>query len=57
MNCRVLIVNTFLQSSTKLKLVRSLAVCEESPPPPTADISQDVQVKKKFKCGTSAFVP
>ncbi|XP_015272603.1 PREDICTED: R3H domain-containing protein 1 [Gekko japonicus] len=33
------------KSSTKLKLVRSLAVCEESPPPPTAEISQDVQEK------------
>ncbi|XP_042305435.1 R3H domain-containing protein 1 isoform X7 [Sceloporus undulatus] len=33
------------KSSTKLKLVRSLAVCEESPPPPTAEISQDIQEK------------
>ncbi|KYO18092.1 hypothetical protein Y1Q_0011681 [Alligator mississippiensis] len=32
-------------SNTKLKLVRSLAVCEESPPPPTAEISQDIQEK------------
>ncbi|XP_007667662.1 R3H domain-containing protein 1 isoform X2 [Ornithorhynchus anatinus] len=31
------------KSSSKLKLVRSLAVCEESPPPPTAEISQDNQ--------------
>ncbi|XP_044834395.1 R3H domain-containing protein 1 isoform X7 [Mauremys mutica] len=33
------------KSNTKLKLVRSLAVCEESPPPPIAEISQDVQEK------------
>ncbi|XP_034640971.1 R3H domain-containing protein 1 isoform X9 [Trachemys scripta elegans] len=33
------------KSNTKLKLVRSLAVCEESPPPPTAEISQDIQEK------------
>ncbi|XP_067405627.1 R3H domain-containing protein 1 isoform X3 [Emydura macquarii macquarii] len=33
------------KSSTKLKLVRSLAVCEESPPPPTTEISQDIQEK------------
>ncbi|XP_019409573.1 PREDICTED: R3H domain-containing protein 1 isoform X7 [Crocodylus porosus] len=33
------------KSSTKLKLVRSLAVCEESPPPPTAEITQDIQEK------------
>ncbi|KAJ6665432.1 hypothetical protein lerEdw1_003272 [Lerista edwardsae] len=39
-----------LQSSTKLKLVRSLAVCEESPPPPTAEISQDIQpIKEKIQ--------
>ncbi|XP_030808121.1 R3H domain-containing protein 1 isoform X8 [Camarhynchus parvulus] len=31
------------KSNTKLKLVRSLAVCEEYPPPPTAEISQDLQ--------------
>ncbi|XP_029461247.1 R3H domain-containing protein 1 isoform X6 [Rhinatrema bivittatum] len=31
------------KSSSKLKLVRSLAVCEESPPPTTAEISQDIQ--------------
>ncbi|KAK2503425.1 hypothetical protein MC885_007971 [Smutsia gigantea] len=34
-----------LQSSSKLKLVRSLAVCEESPPPPTAELSQENQEK------------
>ncbi|XP_032046324.1 R3H domain-containing protein 1 isoform X10 [Aythya fuligula] len=33
------------KSNTKLKLVRSLAVCEEYPPPPTAEISQDFQEK------------
>uniref|UniRef100_UPI00398EA67B R3H domain-containing protein 1-like isoform X2 n=1 Tax=Pristiophorus japonicus TaxID=55135 RepID=UPI00398EA67B len=33
------------QSNTKLKLVRSLAVCEESSPPPTADVPQDNQDK------------
>ncbi|XP_049568614.1 R3H domain-containing protein 1 isoform X12 [Orcinus orca] len=33
------------KSSSKLKLVRSLAVCEESPPPPTAEISQENQEK------------
>ncbi|XP_048809379.1 R3H domain-containing protein 1 isoform X10 [Lagopus muta] len=33
------------KSNTKLKLVRSLAVCEEYPPPPTAEISQDLQEK------------
>ncbi|XP_043380958.1 R3H domain-containing protein 1 isoform X4 [Chelonia mydas] len=33
------------KSNTKLKLVRGLAVCEESPPPPTAEISQDIQEK------------
>ncbi|KAM7153750.1 R3H domain-containing protein 1 isoform 7-T7 [Macrochelys suwanniensis] len=33
------------KSNTKLKLVRSLAVCEESPPPPTAELSQDIQEK------------
>ncbi|EHA98294.1 R3H domain-containing protein 1 [Heterocephalus glaber] len=34
-----------LPSSSKLKLVRSLAVCEESPPPPAAEISQENQEK------------
>ncbi|OXB67710.1 hypothetical protein ASZ78_002792 [Callipepla squamata] len=34
-----------MPSNTKLKLVRSLAVCEEYPPPPTAEISQDLQEK------------
>uniref|UniRef100_UPI00398F6377 R3H domain-containing protein 1-like isoform X5 n=1 Tax=Pristiophorus japonicus TaxID=55135 RepID=UPI00398F6377 len=33
------------KSNTKLKLVRSLAVCEESSPPPTADVPQDNQDK------------
>ncbi|XP_039730489.1 R3H domain-containing protein 1 isoform X15 [Pteropus medius] len=33
------------KSSSKLKLVRSLAVCEESPPPPTTEISQENQEK------------
>ncbi|XP_078084211.1 R3H domain-containing protein 1 isoform X7 [Mustelus asterias] len=33
------------QSNAKLKLVRSLAVCEESSPPPTADVPQDNQDK------------
>ncbi|XP_007129537.1 R3H domain-containing protein 1 isoform X8 [Physeter macrocephalus] len=33
------------KSSSKLKLVRSLAVCEESPPPPTAELSQENQEK------------
>ncbi|XP_063144770.1 R3H domain-containing protein 1 isoform X6 [Candoia aspera] len=37
------------KSSTKLKLVRSLAVCEESPPPPTAEISQDIQEKNQIQ--------
>lgn len=32
------------KSSSKLKLVRSLAVCEESPPPSTADSPLDIQV-------------
>ncbi|KAM8933441.1 R3H domain-containing protein 1 [Pelodytes ibericus] len=31
------------KSNSKLKLVRSLAVCEESPPPCTADIPLDIQ--------------
>ncbi|XP_074158019.1 R3H domain-containing protein 1 isoform X14 [Sminthopsis crassicaudata] len=34
------------KSSSKLKLVRSLAVCEESPPAPTAEISQDDNQEK-----------
>ncbi|XP_072469315.1 R3H domain-containing protein 1 isoform X3 [Notamacropus eugenii] len=38
-----------LQSSSKLKLVRSLAVCEESPPPPTAEISQDDNQQEKIQ--------
>nr|XP_019586684.1 PREDICTED: R3H domain-containing protein 1 [Rhinolophus sinicus] len=33
------------KSSSKLKLVRSLAVCEESPPPPTTELSQENQEK------------
>ncbi|XP_058157044.1 R3H domain-containing protein 1 isoform X8 [Dasypus novemcinctus] len=33
------------KSSSKLKLVRSLAVCEESPPPPAAEITQENQEK------------
>ncbi|XP_012581095.1 PREDICTED: R3H domain-containing protein 1 [Condylura cristata] len=33
------------KSSSKLKLVRSLAVCEESPPPPTTEITQENQEK------------
>ncbi|XP_078084212.1 R3H domain-containing protein 1 isoform X8 [Mustelus asterias] len=33
------------KSNAKLKLVRSLAVCEESSPPPTADVPQDNQDK------------
>ncbi|XP_044294037.1 R3H domain-containing protein 1 isoform X5 [Varanus komodoensis] len=37
------------KSSSKLKLVRSLAVCEESPPPPTAEISQDIQEKVQIQ--------
>ncbi|XP_032638245.1 R3H domain-containing protein 1 isoform X4 [Chelonoidis abingdonii] len=36
------------KSNTKLKLVRSFAVCEESPPPPTAEISQDIQEKSQI---------
>ncbi|MEE6489092.1 hypothetical protein FKM82_015481 [Ascaphus truei] len=31
------------KSNSKLRLVRSLAVCEESPPPSTADIPLDIQ--------------
>ncbi|XP_058157023.1 R3H domain-containing protein 1 isoform X2 [Dasypus novemcinctus] len=37
--------NIDFQSSSKLKLVRSLAVCEESPPPPAAEITQENQEK------------
>ncbi|XP_051884370.1 R3H domain-containing protein 1-like isoform X2 [Pristis pectinata] len=33
------------QSNAKLKLVRSLAVCDESSPPPTADVPQENQDK------------
>ncbi|XP_033613156.1 R3H domain-containing protein 1 isoform X5 [Fukomys damarensis] len=33
------------KSSSKLKLVRSLAVCEESPPPPATEVSQENQEK------------
>ncbi|XP_032880564.1 R3H domain-containing protein 1 isoform X7 [Amblyraja radiata] len=33
------------QSNSKLKLVRSLAVCDESSPPPTADVPQENQDK------------
>ncbi|NXV72442.1 R3HD1 protein, partial [Atlantisia rogersi] len=40
-------------SNTKLKLVRSLAVCEEYPPPPTAEISQDVQEKIQIQLSQS----
>ncbi|XP_059503407.1 R3H domain-containing protein 1-like isoform X10 [Stegostoma tigrinum] len=36
------------KSNAKLKLVRSLAVCEESSPPPTADVPQDNQDRKGF---------
>ncbi|NXX50453.1 R3HD1 protein, partial [Tricholaema leucomelas] len=41
------------KSNTKLKLVRSLAVCEEYPPPPTADISQDIQEKIQIQLSQS----
>ncbi|NWQ98811.1 R3HD1 protein, partial [Burhinus bistriatus] len=41
------------KSNTKLKLVRSLAVCEEYPPPPTADISQDLQEKIQIQLSQS----
>ncbi|NXS11302.1 R3HD1 protein, partial [Neodrepanis coruscans] len=41
------------QSNTKLKLVRSLAVCEEYPPPPTAEISQDLQEKIQIQLSQS----
>ncbi|NXT18088.1 R3HD1 protein, partial [Syrrhaptes paradoxus] len=40
-------------SNTKLKLVRSLAVCEEYPPPPTAEISQDLQEKIQIQLSQS----
>ncbi|KAM6269382.1 R3H domain-containing protein 1 isoform 3-T3 [Porphyrio hochstetteri] len=42
-----------MPSNTKLKLVRSLAVCEEYPPPPTAEISQDVQEKIQIQLSQS----
>ncbi|KAM6398289.1 R3H domain-containing protein 1 isoform 10-T10 [Pluvialis apricaria] len=41
------------KSNTKLKLVRSLAVCEEYPPPPTAEISQDLQEKIQIQLSQS----
>ncbi|KAM7017336.1 R3H domain-containing protein 1 [Passerculus sandwichensis] len=41
------------KSNTKLKLVRSLAVCEEYPPPPTAEISQDLQEKIQIQLSES----
>ncbi|XP_009885040.1 PREDICTED: R3H domain-containing protein 1 [Charadrius vociferus] len=41
------------KSNTKLKLVRSLAVCEEYPPPPTAEISQDLQEKIQIQLSRS----
>ncbi|NWI10424.1 R3HD1 protein, partial [Crypturellus soui] len=41
------------KSNTKLKLVRSLAVCEEYPPPPTAEISQDIQEKIQIQLSQS----
>ncbi|XP_065697569.1 R3H domain-containing protein 1 isoform X10 [Patagioenas fasciata] len=41
------------KSNTKLKLVRSLAVCEEYPPPPTAEISQDFQEKIQIQLSQS----
>ncbi|NXY85317.1 R3HD1 protein, partial [Alcedo cyanopectus] len=41
------------KSNTKLKLVRSLAVCEEYPPPPTAEISQDLQEKIQIQLSHS----
>ncbi|NXX06146.1 R3HD1 protein, partial [Larus smithsonianus] len=40
-------------SNTKLKLVRSLAVCEEYPPPPTAEISRDLQEKIQIQLSQS----
>ncbi|XP_037252641.1 R3H domain-containing protein 1 isoform X2 [Falco rusticolus] len=42
-----------MPSNTKLKLVRSLAVCEEYPPPPTAEISQDLQEKIQIQLSES----
>ncbi|XP_068877352.1 R3H domain-containing protein 1 isoform X7 [Aphelocoma coerulescens] len=42
-----------MPSNTKLKLVRSLAVCEEYPPPPTAEISQDLQEKIQIQLSQS----
>ncbi|XP_038645837.1 R3H domain-containing protein 1-like isoform X2 [Scyliorhinus canicula] len=42
------------QSNAKLKLVRSLAVCEESSPPPTADVPQDNKDKIQLQL-TQAF--
>ncbi|XP_039613262.1 R3H domain-containing protein 1 isoform X10 [Polypterus senegalus] len=33
------------KSNTKLKLVRSLAVCEESSPPPVAELHQECQIQ------------
>ncbi|XP_072435782.1 R3H domain-containing protein 1-like isoform X2 [Chiloscyllium punctatum] len=42
------------KSNAKLKLVRSLAVCEESSPPPTADVPQDNQDKIHLQL-TQAF--
>ncbi|XP_057257812.1 R3H domain-containing protein 1 isoform X3 [Pezoporus wallicus] len=44
---------TNMPSNTKLKLVRSLAVCEEYPPPPTAEISQDLQEKIQIQLSQS----
>ncbi|XP_026708952.1 R3H domain-containing protein 1 isoform X9 [Athene cunicularia] len=41
------------KSNTKLKLVRSLAVCEEYPPPPTAEISRDLQEKIQIQLSQS----
>ncbi|XP_038645844.1 R3H domain-containing protein 1-like isoform X8 [Scyliorhinus canicula] len=42
------------KSNAKLKLVRSLAVCEESSPPPTADVPQDNKDKIQLQL-TQAF--
>ncbi|XP_026708945.1 R3H domain-containing protein 1 isoform X2 [Athene cunicularia] len=42
-----------MPSNTKLKLVRSLAVCEEYPPPPTAEISRDLQEKIQIQLSQS----
>ncbi|XP_078408587.1 R3H domain-containing protein 1 isoform X20 [Cetorhinus maximus] len=42
------------KSNAKLKLVRSLAVCEESSPPPTADVPRDNQDKIQLQL-TQAF--